>query len=349
MSRNVIFGEEHGHLRIVLVHGFRGSAKLTWGKFPALIETDPDLPVLRGLSWGYETGFFNRCSGIGRVGEQLVTELAAGPSRSSEIVVVGHSVGGLVILQAITKEMIDRGALKNPASRIARIALFATPLDGQLVRQLLRGIIASPIGLFARLVLRNRQLQELYSIKLVNNLRREVIDRIYLKSPTGDTESGRHIQIHTFVADQDRVVTEDSVKAWFRSPPPRALQDTDHNSIKLPPDRRDLRYRVLADILEDLISPWFHKLIALATDRFGRDRHSAFVRLLRAYFVCLQTRLDEVVDTRQMPLATRIREIRKLLALTIQQATRCPEQPVWVLLQDAMLAYQEIRAFGRRG
>ena len=38
---------------VVFVHGLGGDYRETWGDFPELVATDPDLPAMDILLWGY--------------------------------------------------------------------------------------------------------------------------------------------------------------------------------------------------------------------------------------------------------------------------------------------------------
>lgn len=56
-DRTARVGEWRGIDAVVFVHGLDGHFRDTWGAFPELLHSDPDLPNLDILLWGYRTGF----------------------------------------------------------------------------------------------------------------------------------------------------------------------------------------------------------------------------------------------------------------------------------------------------
>lgn len=40
---------------VVFVHGLKGHFQQTWDKFPELLVSDPDMPLLDILLWGYDS------------------------------------------------------------------------------------------------------------------------------------------------------------------------------------------------------------------------------------------------------------------------------------------------------
>ena len=330
--------------RIVFVHGFSGTPQTTWGDLPDLVYDDPDLPSLRVTNWGYKTGIFRKCTGIKDIADLLITRLCESAKSYDQIILVGHSIGGLIVLKALVDEMVERQAAQRaPLDRIERIALFATPLDRDLVQRLIRNLIGSLPGYVARKIFGNRQLRDLHERELIERLRVDVINRIYPPSAGRNKDSQRHIPIHTFVAEADSVVTEAAVRGWFRDPPPRMIEGTDHTTIKMPPRRDDLRYRLLADVFEMVIGPWFRKLVGQALARSRPMRHSAFWKLQQAYMHPLNARLGQVgKEFATWDLGRQLREQRKLLTLVLKQATRYPGDPVGRLLDNAMLEYAQL-------
>ena len=63
---------------VVFVHGLGGNHQKTWKKFPALLKSDPDLPNIDVLLWGYKTGAISAfVQGTKTLGRHLVTTLTA--------------------------------------------------------------------------------------------------------------------------------------------------------------------------------------------------------------------------------------------------------------------------------
>lgn len=336
-SRHCQYGEEHAATRVVFVHGFGGHPKLTWGRFPTLLADDPDLPQLSVKSWGYVSGLLRRCPGIAQLADQLMTYLSVGQSKPEHIILVGHSIGGLVLLQAVVTELVGERAREYPVNRVERIALFATPLAGILVRKVLHHIITSPMGFLARHLLRNRQLIDLYNLDLVTKLASLVVNRVYHREAGRVADSRRHVAIHTFVADGDGVVTEAAVRAWFERPPPRCIPETNHTTVKLPSDRKATSYEALRDVVNEVVNPWFHRLAKLARNRSHPRNVTAIADLQRAYVRALQVRLDAVVGEPDWNSWRREREQRKFLALVLREAKLRPVAPVAAVLDNLLI------------
>src|SRR5581483_6449861 len=114
---------------VVFVHGILGHHTRTWGKFPKLLAEDDDLPVLDILLWGYRTGYFARHHELHLEGGHLLTTLESLIRQGNDIVLVGHSMGGLVILKGLVDRMGCKAARQPPCQAVTWIALFAVPLN----------------------------------------------------------------------------------------------------------------------------------------------------------------------------------------------------------------------------
>ena len=343
-SRHHNYGPDYARTRIVFVHGFNGDSRKTWGLFPTLLVSDPNLAALRVTSWGYQSGVL-RCPGIETLAAQLMTELETGCNSFGRIILVGHGLVGLVLLRALTQELVNARTLQKPMDRIERIALYATPLDGALVRRVIQRLIGGPAGFFARKLLRNKQLIDLYRDELVSQIRKDVINRVYGADPAAIATDRRHIGIHAFVADDDRIVTESAVTAWFEIPAPRRIQDTDHSSIKLPLSRDDPRYRVLRDVIEDVLMPWFRSLAKRAMSGRNDGASASFLELQRAYMHGLQARLEAATKgAARWNVARKTRERSKLLVLALLQSKHSSHHSVGDLLNDALIAYRMMKS-----
>ncbi len=139
----ITYRDAQGPAAVVFVHGFAGDLAGTWGAFPSFVCDSGDAKTWDVFSIGYPT---NLRIDIPRVwaADPNLTTLAAGLrtllslppfARYAAITVCAHSMGGLVLQQAI----LDDAAL---ASRISFVFLFGTPSAGlakaTLVRHLKR-------------------------------------------------------------------------------------------------------------------------------------------------------------------------------------------------------------------
>ncbi|MFA0021273.1 esterase/lipase family protein [Vibrio splendidus] len=87
--------------KLVFVHGFYGG-KDTWGKFPELLKSTADCSIsLYGFDSSY-IPFFGNSTSVHQLAEGLLSELKANKCFDAEdLILVGHSLGGLVIRQLL--------------------------------------------------------------------------------------------------------------------------------------------------------------------------------------------------------------------------------------------------------
>src|SRR5262249_39863915 len=112
----------------IFVHGFTGEYVATWGKLPELLQKDTDLDSYDFLFWGYPSKFFGANENIGTTGQHLKTEIDYLPKTYKRIILIGHSMGGLVIRSYIVQALLDGKG--NDLQSIKDVILFGTPNDG---------------------------------------------------------------------------------------------------------------------------------------------------------------------------------------------------------------------------
>lgn len=117
---------------VVFIHGLGGMAAGTWGKFPVICRRDPDLSSSVEIDlYEYPTGFFvlpffgKKFCTIQDLAEGLRTYLDHKLSQFREIVLVCHSLGGLVARKYVLNEILARRNL-----RVRRMLFYATPHRG---------------------------------------------------------------------------------------------------------------------------------------------------------------------------------------------------------------------------
>jgi pimeloyl-ACP methyl ester carboxylesterase/tetratricopeptide (TPR) repeat protein len=124
---------------VVFVHGFTGEAVDTWEGFPDMLTADPELTDYSFCFWGYPSRldlshvflkyFWENDPDIHTIGRGLRTLLQNTIGEEEKLVLVGHSMGGLVI-QSFILEELARGA-RDLVDRVAEIVLYATPSGGK--------------------------------------------------------------------------------------------------------------------------------------------------------------------------------------------------------------------------
>jgi len=122
---------EKNPVAILFVHGFSGDPTKTWGRFPTLLMEEKRLSGWDVFSLGYHTGLSLDVVGIWRadpglvsLAQLLATRSAIEPlKRYKSLALIAHSMGGLVVQQAVLED-------QNLRSRVCNLLLFGTPSAG---------------------------------------------------------------------------------------------------------------------------------------------------------------------------------------------------------------------------
>jgi len=115
---------------IVFVHGLHGHFQRTWAAFPELLRGDPDLPALDIWLWSYRASSLPGAHSIAVEAEHLMTGLRTLPARVEHLFLVGHSMGGLLILEGLCQELRAGRAKDRPIALVRHVTLYATPVLG---------------------------------------------------------------------------------------------------------------------------------------------------------------------------------------------------------------------------
>ena len=115
---------------ILFVHGLSGSSEGTWGKMMEFFRRDEAFVSFQLDSYQYPTAklrfaFGKKMPGIQDLAEGLRSYINVFHNDKSEIVLIGHSLGGLVLRQLITTELKT-----NKETRIRAAVMIATPHQG---------------------------------------------------------------------------------------------------------------------------------------------------------------------------------------------------------------------------
>lgn len=284
---------------VVFVHGILGHYIATWGLFPKLLAEDPDLPELDVLLWGYRTGWIKRHHELKDEGQHLTTSLQTLVRPNNELILVGHSMGGLIILRGLVDRMIAGHAQTAPCRSVSWITLFASPLNGAWAAGVIRIVVNPLLRLFGTLY---KHLRDLSRGSFCDALMAEVVNRIY--RPRVEDSANRKIPIRIVAATRDGAVDKanrDAALALYRDP--EALQlDEDHSSVKLPNHVYDLRYRVLFNDLQIGFGRKFTSLCTIAIDSAATvdQREAAFSEILQRYQSIIRRRVRDVVSRTEL-------------------------------------------------
>ena len=175
----------------IFVHGLRGGSIKTWRKYDApgyfwpkeWFHIDTDLSSVRTSTFGYQSDWLSRRDSVLNVhdfGRKLLGELQTSSflrrSRDTPIVLIGHSMGGLVIKKAYLLAIHEAPELAN---RIKSIVFLATPHRGSDSADLLHSIL-DVAGQDKRYV--NDLMRTSPSLQLINDEFRHVADNVRLWS-----------------------------------------------------------------------------------------------------------------------------------------------------------------------
>ena len=236
--------------KLVFVHGFYGGEG-TWGKFPELLKNTIDCEVsLYGFDSWYIPVFGNSTS-VYQLAEGLLSELKANKCFNvDDLILVGHSLGGLVI-----RQLLVNLELKKVQHNITKVAFFAVPHDGSGFAKLLSG-----------LPLRCNKLKALNKdgnfVELLND-------------QWSYTNLDSKLEIMSVIGGKDAIVISNSAKSIFRNHEVETNIDAGHTSIVKPEDENDLSFKLLKGFIEKKkqLTKYKNKTSSTYKEWFKLDRH----------------------------------------------------------------------------
>lgn len=241
--------------KIVLVHGLNGDLTKTWGKFPKLLKEDPDLDV-EVVSYGY--GFYywpliGANESIHNIADGLATEMDVRCSPDDELILVGHSLGGLIIRRYLLDQFFKR---KLP--NVKKVCFYAAPQNGTGLSN-----ITGLIGW------RNQQLKALCK------------DNKYLEEMNDQwvsTKIGNNFEILSVIGGRDSIVTSESSKSIFREYDVKTIEGRGHVDIVKPSDYDDTTYLVLKQFIlaKNSVIKYINKASRALNDWKSVDRNHAY-------------------------------------------------------------------------
>lgn len=208
--------------KVVLVHGLNGDLVKTWGDFPELLENDSDIDV-KVVRYGY--GFFyspfiGSNESLHNIADGLASEIELRCSPDDDIILVGHSLGGLIIRKYLLNQYFKGNKLN-----VRKICFFAVPQNG------------SGLSNIARLIgWRHQQLKALCK------------DNKYLEEMNDQwisTKIANNYEILSVIGGRDNIVTAESSKSIFRDSEVKTLVGRGHVNIVKPEGSEDLSYLAL--------------------------------------------------------------------------------------------------------
>jgi tetratricopeptide (TPR) repeat protein len=246
----------HNEMALVFVHGLFGDYQETWGKFPDLVLVDSTFYQYDFIYWGYPTrllpnqsrflswvgrwlpGIGNRLPDIASLASALAADLnnleIAGSYK--RIVLIGHSMGGLIIKKMIIKALCDLPEKTELLNRIEHLVFFATPSDG----------VQLPALLSAHPQAKDIQCDG----EAINDLRNEWIKRVHGVRIDDALQSGkRFISTTAILGLEDNAVSHSSAASFYADV--KTVQGN-HCTICKPNRREDTVFQILRAIVLDV-------------------------------------------------------------------------------------------------
>ena len=217
---------------VIFVHGLGGS-KATWGNFKNFIEADPDLNV-DSIFWDYPTPFAGiklfqflqkKFQSIDGLAKSLKTHIDLSCSEYSDIILVGHSMGGLVIRKYLLNERQALLPLK-----VSRVLLYAVPNLG------------AGYAYFINEICSNQNPH-------VFQLTRKSEFLTMLNDGWRDLRLERDVDLTNVVAGNDRIVDERSAIGNFISATPHTISNVGHIDVVKPKSKDDLSYVLFKSVV----------------------------------------------------------------------------------------------------
>jgi len=231
---------------IVFVHGILGHYRETWGDFPHLVTHDTPLNHCDVICWGYPSRLQiprfpslpllgNRMPDLTNVADAFCSDLLNPEIGGSykDLLLVGHSMGGLVIMKMVISALTMTPENSAVLDRIRHIMLYATPSDGVQLPAVFKV---------------HRQAKSIdCTSEFVNQLRSDWIKRVYATRPDDQRQPGkRYIPITAVVGLEDNAVPRESSMSYINDV---QTAQGNHTEVCKPSGRDNTSFQILKGVV----------------------------------------------------------------------------------------------------
>ena len=225
--------DSHSDKLIVFVHGFDSTNETAWGQFPSLVKDDDHFRGFNIVLFGYPTKLCSSVNSIHVEGDVLASFLIDNFRNKSpsynKFVLVGHSMGGLVIMNALLT--LDRDHFEILNKKDIRFLTFGTPYIGVENTDLLPPFCKS---------------KHVEDMRVLNDGLHQLAQDWTRRFNMGEREGGRptpQVKYYTYWGRRDRFVKKASACGYANIP--CEAVDGDHHSIVKPETREHSAYTKL--------------------------------------------------------------------------------------------------------
>jgi predicted alpha/beta hydrolase family esterase len=209
---------------VIFIHGLDGSPAKTWAKMIATCLSDDAFSDFSIDCYAYPSRWsppiFGRIANLQELSRGLDTEIRAHHSNRSELIIVAHSLGGLVARQYIVNTLKAQQRLL-----VAKLMLIAVPHTGATLANVATNIYGY-----------HPQVTQL--CKNADLLQIQNDDWVHLQAE-------KMLQVRYVVGGADSVVAPDSASPFMPTERVHTLIGSNHRSIVEPMNKDDTRYIVL--------------------------------------------------------------------------------------------------------
>jgi len=221
---------------LLFVHGLGGNSEKTWGNFPRLIREDKQLNERFDMGfYSFPTSLFgipflSKIPKIQDLANGLKTQIDNQYIQYSSIILVCHSLGGLIARQYLLEALKNNNLLK-----CKKLLLYAVPNNGATLASLVQYIPFS-----------NNQLKQ-----LAKNA--DLIE--FLNEDWSKSGICNQIQIKNVIAGLDRVVDKISARQFWGNADIETIIEKGHINVVKPLYSNDLAFIILKNFVTDYDNP----------------------------------------------------------------------------------------------